>query len=75
MHMSKEKIPHCVIYRKSPNFLVWKFCGNAQFLKKLQNFHARKLGKVTVIYAVPVSSCVQQTKQRKFKKLRINILF
>ena len=39
----------------SPNFLEWKFCGNAQFPKihpKLcgncvfpQNFHTRKLGK------------------------------
>ena len=38
----------------SPNFLVWKFCGikfcgNCSFL---QNFHTRKLGEITVFFAV-----------------------
>ena len=49
----------------SPNFLVWKFCGNAQCSMfngnrpKLfgncvfpQSFHARKLGKYLVFYVV-----------------------
>ena len=46
----------------SSNFLVWKFYGKAQFLairSKLwgncvfpQNFHTRKLGEITVLYAV-----------------------
>ena len=43
----------------SPNFLVWKFCGKAQFVRNYggncafpQNFHTRKLGEVTVFYAV-----------------------
>ena len=44
----------------SPNFLVWKFCGKAQFPHSLcgncalpQNFHTRKLGEITVFFAVP----------------------
>ena len=36
----------------SPNFLVWKLCGNCAFL---QNFHSRKLGEITVFFAVPVA--------------------
>ena len=47
----------------SPNFLVWKFYGKAQFPhsfgRKLcrncvfpQNFHAKKLGEITVFFAV-----------------------
>ena len=33
----------------SPIFLVWKFCEQAQFP---QNFHIRKLGEITLFYAV-----------------------
>ena len=48
----------------SPNFLVWTFCGKAQFPQSFgrrrnyaetvfrQNFHTRKLGQITVFYAV-----------------------
>ena len=44
----------------SPNFLVWKFCAEAQFPQSLgrfvcvslQNFHTRKLGETIVLYAV-----------------------
>ena len=44
-----------------PNFLVWKFCGKAQFAirPKLcgncafpQHFHTRKLGELTVFFTV-----------------------
>ena len=52
----------------SRNFLVWKFCGKAQlphsfrrFARKYaetvsfpQNFHTKKLGQITVFYAVAV---------------------
>ena len=65
---------HCVKYRKIPNFLVWKFCGKAQFPHSFgrwcgnfverhsgncafpQNFHTRKLGEITVFYAVVASA-------------------
>ena len=33
----------------SPKFLVWKLCGNCAFP---QNFHTKKLGEITVIFAV-----------------------
>ena len=33
----------------SPNFLVWKFYGKAQFP---QNFHTRKSGEIVVFFAV-----------------------
>ena len=50
----------------SPNFLVWKFCGKARFPHRFgrfrpklcgncvfpQNFHTRKLGEITVFFAV-----------------------
>ena len=49
----------------SPNFLVWKFCGKAQFPHSFgriarnyaetafpQNFDTRKLGEITVFFAV-----------------------
>ena len=50
----------------SPNFLVWKFCGKVQFSHSLrancaklcgncafrQNFYIRKLGEITVFFAV-----------------------
>ena len=53
----------------SPYFLVWKFCGKAQFLKSFgritrnskenvpfpQNFHTKKFGEVSVFYAVTVA--------------------
>ena len=52
----------------SPSFLVWKFCGNAQHLHRfgrfakncafLQNFCIRKLGEITVFYAVAWVSCL-----------------
>ena len=44
----------------SPNFLVWKFCGKAQFPHSFgritfpQNFHTRKLGENTIFYTVYV---------------------
>ena len=57
----------------SPNFLVWKFCGKAQLLHRFgrfarnyarncafpQNFHIRKLGEITVFYAVRFSNFVK----------------
>ena len=33
----------------SPNFLVWKLCGNCAFP---QNFRTSKLGEIAVFYAV-----------------------
>ena len=52
----------------SPSFLVWKFCGNAQRLHRfgrfakncafLQNFYIRKLGEITVFYAVAWVNCL-----------------
>ena len=46
----------------SPNFMVWKFCGKAQFPHSFgrfarncafpQNFHTMKLGEITAVYAV-----------------------
>ena len=43
----------------SPDFLVWKFCGNAQFPHSfgnscafLQNFHTRKSGEITIFFPV-----------------------
>ena len=38
----------------SPNFLVWKFCGKAQFPHCAfpQNLHTRKLGEITGFFAV-----------------------
>ena len=40
----------------SPNFMVWKFCGKAQFPYRNyafpQNFHTMKLGEITVFYAM-----------------------
>ena len=42
----------------SAGFLVWKFCGKAQFPHSFgrftfpQNFHARKSGEITVFLAV-----------------------
>ena len=38
----------------SPNFLVWKFCGNCAFPR---NFLTRKLGKIMVFYTV---ICISQ---------------
>ena len=48
----------------SPNFLVWKFCANAQYFTNdpkrcgncafSLNFHNRKLGEITVIYTATV---------------------
>ena len=34
----------------SPNFLVWKFCGKAQFPQCdfPQNYHTRKFGEIPV---------------------------
>ena len=53
----------------SPNFLLWKFCGKAQFPHSLgriarkyaetafpQNFRTKKLGEITVFYAMNVIS-------------------
>ena len=33
----------------TPNFLVWKFCGKAQFL---HSFYTSKLGEITVFFTV-----------------------
>ena len=62
----------------SPNFLVWKFCGKAQFPNSFgklcrncafpQNFHTRKLGEITVFSAVLVWA-------QTFEKTRRNINF
>ena len=60
---------HCVKYRNFTNFLVWKFCGKTQFPHSFgqfarnyaeipPNFHTRKLGKITVFFAVNVSFLV-----------------
>ena len=48
----------------SPDFLVWKFCGKAQFPHSFgrfagncaipQNFHTRKSGEITVFFAAIV---------------------
>ena len=45
----------------SPNFLVWKFCGEAQSLHSFgqncafpQKLHTRKLGEITAFYAVSI---------------------
>ena len=51
---------HCEKYFNSPNFLVWKFCGKAQFPHSFghftyafpRNFHTKKLGEMTVFFAV-----------------------
>ena len=40
---------HCENTVISHNFLVWKFYGKAQFP---HSFHTRKLGEITVFYAV-----------------------
>ena len=38
----------------SPNFLLWKFCGKAEFLQKTvsQNPHTKKLGENSVFYEI-----------------------
>ena len=42
----------------SPNFLVWTLCGKAQFPHSFgtcafpQNLHTRKLGEITIFFAV-----------------------
>ena len=58
----------------SPNFLVWKYCGKVQFPHSFghpklcgncafpQNFHTRKLGEITVFFAVLPSSIIQWRK-------------
>ena len=47
----------------TPNFLVWKFCGKAQFPHSFgrfanyafpQNVHTRKSGEITVFFALRV---------------------
>ena len=64
--------PHCIALRKntaiSPDFLVWKFCGKAQFPHSFgrfalnyeetafpQNFYTRKSGEIMVSFAAGVS--------------------
>ena len=58
----------------SPNFLVWEFCGKAQFrhsfvqfARKLcrncafpQNCDTMKLGKITVYFAVPLAKVLSK---------------
>ena len=55
---------HCKNTIISPNFLLWKFCGKAQFPHSFgrfavyencvfpQNFHTRNIGEITVFFAV-----------------------
>ena len=57
----------CVKYR---NYLVRKFCGNAQFL---QSFHSKNLSEITIIYTVEISTsfshfyqCVKSVRCSKF---------
>ena len=46
-----------------PNFLMWKLCGNCAFS---QNFHTRKLGEISVFYAMfDISKCSDK-KYSKF---------
>ena len=61
---------HCVNIVISPNFLVWKICGKAQFPHSfgmicqklcdncafLRNFHIRKLSEIAVFYAVLIAA-------------------
>ena len=68
----------------SPIFLVWKFCGKAQFSytanrPKLcgncafpQNFHSRKLGELMVFYAVLAMSFSYLISLWKFIQLRVS---
>ena len=52
----------------SPNFLVLKFCGKAQFAHRfdrnradttfLQNFHTRKLGEITVFFVLKIMEMI-----------------
>ena len=37
-HVADVFTPHCVKYVILPNFMVWKFCGKAQFLQFWANF-------------------------------------
>ena len=63
--MSKTVVYHWAKYRNFRKFSGVKFCGNAQFPQSLaicpklcrnctflQNFYTRKLGEITVFYAV-----------------------
>ena len=53
--LSTLRAYYCVKYRNLPNFLVWKFCGNAEFPQSFGQiarhyaetlpFHTRKLGE------------------------------
>ena len=62
----------------SPNFLVCKFCGKAQFQQTV-SFHKlstqRKLGEVTVLYAVDIAKHGQETACGKFFFLFSTIRF
>ena len=67
---------HTVKYTvTSPNFLMWRFCEKAQAIRpKLcgdctfpQYFHTRKLGEITVFFAVSIS-------EFPFKKLATHSL-
>ena len=64
-----------------PNFLVWKFCGKAQFLHSFrriaqncgetafqQNFHTKKLGEITEFLVVHVTLKVFVKTSLKNKK-------
>ena len=52
LHFDTEKNnDHCEHTVISPGFLVFKFCGKAQFP---QNFHTRKSGEITVFFAVDI---------------------
>ena len=60
----KHTVKNTVI---SPNFLVWKFCGKAQFPHSFgrfaywtfpQNFHTRKLGEMTVFFVVAARTTI-----------------
>ena len=64
--LALDTLIHCVQYTViSPNLLVWKLCGKAQFPQSFerfggncaftQNLHTRKLGEITAFYVV--STC------------------
>ena len=62
----------------SPNFLMWKFCGKAQFSHSFGQiafpkiFHTMKLGEITALYAVV---CFGKNEKNIAKKLTRSSFF
>ena len=59
----------------SPDFMVWKFCGKAQYRPKLcgncafpQTFHTIKLGEITVFVAVIIKQPLTQRLREVLRK-------